>query len=192
MRVPRSLTLGVVGVLLAGCAGATPPSPAVLEPPPLREPLDRPADRRLLPFLGSWVVRGTVYPEAGGEPRRYSGTARFVPASDGRSLRERLTLERFRAETVLGFSRDRGRYELAQIDNATGGQVWMVGLWSADGRTLELQPAESGQLKGLGFDAMRWTYAFDDEGRLVKTIRVRDDAGLWRTQSTYVYERDRG
>jgi hypothetical protein len=150
-----------------------------------------PGDRRLLPLLGTWLVDATVYAAVGAEPRRYSGTARFTPAHDGRSLRERLSLEGFQAETVLGFSPERGRYELSQIDNATGGQVWMVGLWSADGRTLELEPAEPGQLDGLGFEQMRWTYAFNPEGQLVKTIRVQDAEGLWRTQSTYVYERDR-
>jgi hypothetical protein len=189
MRVPRSLTLGLAGVFLVGCAREAISPAAVFPPPPVHETAAPPADRRLLPFLGSWNVRATVLPEPGGERRNLAGTARFVPANDGRSLRETLVLEGFRAATILGFSPERGRYELSQIDNATGGQVWMVGLWSADGRTLELEPAEPRQLEGLGFEGMRWTYRFNADGQLVKTIRVLGADELWRTQSTYVYSR---
>lgn len=192
MRLLGPLTLGVTAAFLIGCAGTTaaPVGTAVISQPPVLEPADPPADRRLVPFLGDWSVRATVYPPAAGEAVRYAGTARFVPALDGRSLRETLTLDGFTSETLLGFSPARGRYELSQVDNSTGGQVWMVGRWSAGGKTLELEPAESGQLEGLGFAAMRWTYAFNAEGHLVKTIRVQDEAGgLWRVQSEYVYSR---
>ena len=78
------------------------------------------------------------------------------------------------------------------MDNANGGQVWLTGLWSADGKTLELGPVDAVQLEGLGYAEMLWTYAFNAEGQLVKTIRVRDETGgVQRTQSSYVYSRSK-
>ncbi len=190
MRTLSPLTLGITALVLCGCTSAATPVAAVLPPPPVHEPDDVPGDRRLLPFLGDWTVGASVFPPAGGETARFVGQSRFVPALDGRSLRETLTLDGFRSTTTLGFSPTRGRYELVQVDNSTGGQVWLVGLWSADGKTLELAPAEDGQLSGLGFAGMRWTYRFNADGQLVKTIRVRDEAGgVWRVQSEYVYTR---
>ncbi len=192
MMVARNVTtLFITGALATGCATVSShTAPVATAPAPVYEPADPPADRKLIPFLGRWNVAATVYPSASDEPQRYTGVSSFAPANDGRSLRERLNLDGFESESLLGFSPARGRYELSQVDNSTGGQVWMVGLWSADGKTLELEPAESGQLDGLGFAEMRWSYAFSQKGELVKTIRVRDEAGgLWRTQSVYVYSR---
>ena len=190
MRVLSPLTLGISALFLYGCTSAATPGAAVLPPLPTHETYDAPGDRRLTPFLGDWTVSASVFPPAGGEAARFDGEAGFWPALDGRSLRETLTLDGFRSTSTLGFSPIRGRYELVQIDNSTGGQVWMVGLWSADGKTLELEPAEEGQLDGLGFAAMRWEYRFIESGQLVKTIRVRDEAGgVWRVQSEYEYTR---
>jgi len=178
-------------LFLVSCAqdaGLTP----LMTPPasPERERLSPPADRRLIPFLGDWRVEGTIYTADGSAPTTLRGEARIEPGFDGRSVHESLVLDGFESETVLGYSPARGRYELTQIDNTTGGQVWLVGLWSADGRTLELSVAEDGQLRGLGFAEMVWTYAFNQDGQLVKTIRVRDVAGgVQRTQSSYVYTR---
>lgn len=162
-------------------SAAAPRIPAVSKP--------LPSDRRLLPFLGRWTVEATFPPLDGSEPLRLSGDAVFTPDLDGRSVHERLELDGFLASVSLGYSSVRGRYELSQIDTGTGGQLWLVGRWSPDGATLELEPAEPFQLTGLGFDDMRWTYAFDREGRLIKTIRVLETDGYWRTQSVYTYSR---
>jgi hypothetical protein len=189
----RTIAALCAAVPLSACQSLPqPPS----EPSPAQSAATDPrplTDRRLLPFLGAWTVEAAFHPDPAADPagRRVTltGAARFEPAADARSLRETLTLGDFSATTTLGYSPARGRYELAQIDNATGGQLWLVGRWSADGRTLELAPASPDQMRGLDVADMRWSYAFDDRGRLIKTIRIEDAGGIWRTQSTYIYSR---
>lgn len=180
-------------VPLSACQ--SPPQPPS-EPSPAQSAATDPrplADRRLLPFLGRWTVEAAFHPDPQDDPSggrvTVIGASRFEPAIDARSLRETLTLGDFSATTTLGYSPARGRYKLAQIDNATGGQLWLAGRWSGDGRTLELAPASPDQMRGLDIPDMRWSYAFDDRGRLIKTIRVEDAGGIWRTQSTYIYSR---
>ena len=204
MRGRRTAT-PLAAALLAGCATGT--SPSAAPAPELREGVNAaptarpPAGRKLLPFLGSWAVKAVFIPRDGDERTTLRGRAEFVPAIDGRSVRETLVLlddrdgaerERYRLETTLGYSGARGRYELTQIDDLYSGAYWMVGLWGPGGRRLELSPVDPSQVQGQGFEGMRWLYEFDDRGRLVKTIKVRDADGLWRTHSVYTYTRDRG
>lgn len=192
--IPRFGAASLLAVAtMSGCAGSEHRVPTTASPAPhgrWAEPLVL-SDRRLVPFLGTWAVAAAFPSPDGSPPATLDGSARVVPGPDGRTIREELTLDGFFAQTVLGYSPTRGRYELTQIDTSTGGQLWLVGRWSADGRTLELAPVDDTQLTGLGFAAMRWAYAFED-GRLLKVIRVRDANGLWRTQSEYVYSRAGG
>jgi len=202
MRARRTATL-LTTAMLVGCASGTgagrEPAP---EPPRVDAPAPQPpSDRKLLPFLGSWTVEAVFIPADGAERTTLTGRAEILPAIDGRSVRETLVLEdaregaerdRYRLETTLGYSRARGRYELTQYDDLFSGAYWMVGLWGPGGRRLELSPVDLSQVRGQGFEDMRWLYEFDDRGRLVKTVRVSDGDGVWRTHSVYTYTRDLG
>jgi len=203
MRARRTATL-LTTAMLVGCASGTGAGrePAPEPPPRMDAPAPQPpSDRKLLPFLGSWAVEAVFIPADGAQRTTLTGRAEILPAIDGRSVRETLVLEdareeaerdRYRLETTLGFSRVRGRYELTQYDDLFSGAYWMVGLWGPGGRRLELSPVDPSQVRGQGFEDMRWLYEFDDRGRLVKTVKVSDGDGVWRTHSVYTYTRDLG
>ncbi|PRY16485.1 uncharacterized protein DUF1579 [Pontibacter ummariensis] len=158
------------------------------------------AYRLLRSIAGNWLVTHYVWQPESQTFVEEEGEAVFSRAYQGSYVHEKSDVAQtdgsvMHRESFLGFSPEKGHFELIQSDETGKNSLLLIGQWHPEFNALTFTPAKTDQPEDLkGKFVTQYVYLFLPEGNLLKIVRTIDEKGnyLIRSQDYYTPQRTAG